>query len=348
MLNGSIDELAGSEELLNLSKTYSRLRYVFPKLGECQLHDRDNLKRWHITDTYRGYLDRTIAIPLYGQPPSFPDLPVRKSDAVMRAVFWLSNYIPLAVRQRNWRNINKIFIEVWNAYATSIGKISAPYLTRKDAYQAMLDSSGIDYNGTTQTGIEQALLNYIAIYKNLHQKLELPEVEVLKKPIVLRISFPPTFSERIMIVLPEKPLTLPAEIFLPNSIFCTPEILNLLVQYFNPFLYWALPDKVVDLGIIRPGRSVFLWACRYHSAMFRFLRLGFPSAYTKGILQRFETVSRAVSALNRDEIPQPFSIDSSLNASVNLSTYYLEKLPFLTPKMEAIWHYLDEAVVDPS
>jgi len=348
VLNGSIAKLAGSEELLNLSTTYGRLRYLFPRLGECQLHDTTNLQRWHVTDTYRGYLDRSTAIPLYGQLPDFPDLPVRKNDAVMRAIFWLSTYMPMAVRQRNKRNINKILIEVWNAYATSIEKVTVPYLTRKDAYSDMLESSGFDDNGTTKTEIEQDLRNYFAIYKDLHKKLELPEVGALTNPLVMKVSFPPTFSEKTMVLLTDNLNKFPVEIFFPNSIICTPEILNLLVQYSNPFLYWVLPENVIGLGILKPRRRVFLQACRYQGAMFRFLQPGFPSANTKGILQRFETVSHAVSALNRDEIPQPFSIDSSLNASVNLSTYYLEKLPSFYPKMEEIWHYLDEAVVDPS
>ena len=63
---------------------------------------------------------------LAGKQVSTPIADVRRDDAIRWVVFWCDRFFPLAVQQRNRRNLRKIAIEVWKSWAVAQGIVAEP------------------------------------------------------------------------------------------------------------------------------------------------------------------------------------------------------------------------------
>ena len=128
-----------NEQLLALARLYRRLKMAIPVVGECTVHDPESLRHSSRIDAYRASIDRRAALLLHGPPLEVPVAAVPERECARRLIFWVEKYLPAAIRQRNSRNLRKLALEMWNAWACASGLISEPFLTRREA--AMFDGS---------------------------------------------------------------------------------------------------------------------------------------------------------------------------------------------------------------
>jgi len=333
-------------ELWALSRKLWLLRIANPALGETEVHDPLGLERWKRADTYRGSLDRRSALFVYGKPAETPGLPVLQEHAVRRLAFWPHEYLTTALRQQNRRNLKKLALEMWNAYATATGMIREPFQTRRET-EAFWRRAG---EGATVDRLAsdpgRAYAFALESGERLHDEL-LPPLEKISRPIIFRATVPPLFVERTFVVLPRPDSPLPPEVFHPSSLVLTPELLDLYLHYVNPFLQWVLTRELSELGICPPSVASFARSCRYHVRGPGLRSPGFIDRRTAGPGRRLAVVRHAAWQIARGEIPGPMD-PGELRQMTNtdppsLREYYESVFPRLYRECEEIWGLLEGA-----
>ena len=134
--------------LFDLYERVRLLRKMNPRLGQIEVHDPEGFQSWFHIDSFRGSKERRCATLLCGEPVSMPEVPVRREDALRRFALWPHYFLPQAIVQRDSRNLRKIALEMWSAYATLTGLVSEPFLTRR-ATEALCRSRSEDSNPET-------------------------------------------------------------------------------------------------------------------------------------------------------------------------------------------------------
>jgi hypothetical protein len=250
-------------ELYSLYRRVRALQRMNPALTHVMVYDRRGIDRWMRTDTYLGSQERRSMFLLAGKPVSTPDIAVRREDAVRWVVFWCDRFFPLAVQQRNRRNLRKLAIEVWKSWAVAQGIVAEPYLTLQEAVlKARSHPIGSDLTDAVAdprhaTGFIMKLAGI------LHDSL-FPPLEKLQEPLVFRMLMPPRSRQRVLVILPHPDAALPAAAFEAQSLLATPEFLHLYLHYFNPFLDWTLPPELRKLGFSIPTPHEFVRACLFY------------------------------------------------------------------------------------
>jgi hypothetical protein len=311
-------------DLLALARRVRALRIAMPMLGHCEVHTRLELARWHATDPYRASIDRRHAILLRGEPVEIPDLPIRPEHAARRLAFWFDDYLPLALRRR--RILKKLAYELANACAVGTGLLERPLSTRREVREVL------------DVPVDDPLGTWLELGARLHQAL-LPPLRRLDRPLVWEIPFPPFRPRRTVVVVPEPGSALPDEAARPDALVCTPEVLDLLVQFVNSFVFPWLPDEVRRLGLQEPTEDAFVRSARYLGAGHRLRAPGLWSpldgrpALVAGFLRS------AVPALVRAETPPAFEARRERPRSYR--AFYLEDYPALAAELSAAWAELD-------
>ena len=139
------DDLPGAA-LDGLRRRYRLARVAFPRLGECQIFTEGELAELAVTDPYRASLDRRCAWVALGEAPAIPAEPIPAHEAARRLVFWLEEFVPTALRQRNERNLRKFALEMANALGVLEGRWPEPLTTRRETGQRVGDV-GVDLLG---------------------------------------------------------------------------------------------------------------------------------------------------------------------------------------------------------
>jgi len=333
---------ASGAALCSLANSYRALRLPFPMLGQAQVYDGLDLRTWWHTDPYRARIDGQAGIVLHGPPVTIPRLPIRPDQAAWRAIFWLDGYIPRAFRLGNGRNLRKLAIEMWNAYATASGLASEPFVRRCDALRAWSVQPGFP-DGAMRNGGRRRLLSVcFEVAAQLHRLL-LPPLQPPRHPLIWRVQLPPTWAETVLVVVPRPDAELPPEALRPNALLLTPEALHLYVEYVNPFAGWILPPSVRDSGIAHPSREAFARACRNYGASFRTRSPGFEDKAPLAAVGRAFTSRYTATALAAGQTPVPATIQQlgfERELTHSLSRYYWEIYTPLRRVIDETWEKL--------
>ena len=152
---------------------------------------------------------------------------------------------------------------------------------------------------------------------------------------------PPALRQRVLIVLAHEACDLPDEASDPGSLVCTPEALDLYVQYVNPFAFSHLPGPVRDLGVHAPSRIDFAECCRRYTDRMMLRAPGFMSMETAVPAQRASAARFGLDCLRAGEVPgkpiAPLAMERP-----SLSDYYRKTYPQLCAEMAAVWRGLEE------
>ena len=321
-----------NEQLLALARLYRRLKMAVPVIGECTVHDPESLRYSSRIDPYRASIDRRAALLLHGPPPGLPVAAVPARECARRLIFWVEKYLPAAIRQRNRRNLRKLALEMWNAWACACGLVSEPFITRRDAAGSMQAA------GTRLPADSLTLCFHIAAL--MHRRV-LPPIDHPHSTLVHRILLPPALRQRVLIVLAHEACDLPPEASDPGSLVCTPEALDLYVHYANPFAFSHLPGPVRDLGVQAPSRTDFAECCRRYTDRMMLRAPGFMNMETAAPAQRAFAARFGLDCLRAGEHPgKPVSPPAMHPPS--LSDYYRKIYPQLCAEMAAVWRDLAE------
>ena len=337
-------------ELLDLYKRVRWLRWLNPRLGHVEIHDQEGFESWFHTDTFRGSKERRCATLLCGEPVSMPEVPIRREDALRRFALWPYYFLSPAILQRNSRNLRKVALEMWSAYATATGLISEPFLTRRDTEAFCRTASESSIPGDLKQA-RDALTFLFRTAEQLHEKL-LPPLPRLQEPIIERIPIL-TFGRTLsFVVLPRADSPLPEGKLNPGMSFFTPELLDICVQFAAPNLYWSLTPALLATGIRQPSAAAFLQSAQYytHSVMLR--NPGFTVNSTVFPLELNAITRHITKQLAKGVIPgPPDETDAAVLSPPSIGEYYRNFYPRLMAEYRdtaAMLKPLEKSKIEPS
>lgn len=313
-------------EYYALYRRVSALRCLNPALTHLMIYDAYGLDRWTRTDTYLGSQERRSMFFLAGKPVSVPVVPVRKEDAVRWVAFWCDRFFPLAVQQRNRRNLRKMAIEIWKAWAVARDLAAEPYLTLREAVQKAESHSVGSALRSVLADPWRSTRFIMELAGALHDSL-FPPLRKLKEPHVIKMLLPPRSRHRVLVVLPRPETPLPQAAFEAQSLIATPELLHLHLHYLNPFLDWTLDPKIRELGFSAPAPIEFVRACLFFGQDNILKMPGFVrknDAWLPHAVLAFSKYSAPY--LRNGETPPPMSEKAILEAIGHVSSctdYYL-------------------------
>jgi len=320
------------EQLLLLARLYHWLKITIPIVGECTVHDPQGLRLWSRIDPYRASIDRRAGLLLHGPPLEVAVTSVPERECARRLIFWIEKFLPPVIRRRNKRNLRKIALEIWNAWACASGLVSEPLLTRREAAISMAAAG--------ESLPEDSLAQCFHIAAQMHRRLLLP-LDHPHTALVQSMLLPPALRRRVLVVLAHEACDLPTEAFDPDSLICTPEALDLYVQFVNPFAFARLPEPVRNLGIRTPGRIEFADCCRRYTDRMMLRAPGFTKMDTTEPAQRAAAARFGLECLRAGE----FRDEPDLTPTTpppSLSDYYRDIYPQLCADMAGVWRGLEE------
>ena len=340
-----LGEAADGEELAEMWRRLKQFRRLNPLINHVEVHDREGLLRWFATDTYRGSQERRSAWLVWGNHIDFPVLPVRREDAVRRFAVWGDGFFSTAVRERNRRNLRKTALEMWNAYATAVGRITEPFLLRREMAAHWAASGEAHLWRRIENEARQAPQAVFELAECLHEA-RLGRIAKLSQPLIARVLMPPRYRHRTIVFVPDAWWPLPAESFEPGSSVCTPEMFHLYLHYWNPFLYWVLPEQIRELGIKTPPVEAFIRACFFFGDNHTLRNPGFMhrDTWTPGAF--VELVRYVLPYLKEGRVPpQPEeqAVRAWINTKPEVDVYYRELFPKLYREYANQWAQLEEA-----
>jgi hypothetical protein len=311
-------------ELYSLYRRVCALRRINPALTHIMVYDRRGIDQWMRTDSYMGSQERRSMILLAGKPAPMPVIPVRREDAIRWVAFWSDRFFPLAIQQRNRRNLRKMTIEIWKAWAVAQGIVAESYLTLREAQQkARLHPIGSGLAGAAADP-RRAVEFVMKLAGMLHDEF-LPPIQKLRETIVIRMWMPPRSRGRVLVVLPHPEAALPAAAFEDQSLIATPELLHLYMHYFNPFLDWILPPELRRLGFMAPKPNQFVRACLYLGSDNTLRLPGFVRKDTWIPYTVFSFNQYCIPYLRNGEVPPPMpeaTLRPLMEYSPDCSQYY--------------------------
>jgi hypothetical protein len=341
-------ESADGPELASLYWRMCVLRKLNPALGHMMVFDPQGLDRWSRTDTVLSSLERRSVILLTGKDNPIPHVPTRREDAIRWVAYWNESFFPIAVRQRNGRNLRKISTEIWKAWAVARGITPEPYLTKRESeIGARTDPAGAGLLGKVHDP-EFAVKYVMTLAGILHDDL-FPKLRPLQNPIIIRMPLPPRSFQRVLVVLPQQATLLPSEAFDSQSFVATPELFHLYIHFVNPFMNWSIPEELKDMGFLSPEPREFVRACSFYGQD-NMLRLpGFvrPDTWTPGTTV---AVNRyCIPYLRNGEIPPPMpesAVRIELDHRPTVSEYYLRDFARLYRESVEHWEILQRLEKD--
>ncbi|HSW50054.1 MAG TPA: hypothetical protein VLH09_07765 [Bryobacteraceae bacterium] len=337
-------DAADGPELASLYGRLCWLRRFNPALSHVEVHDPAGIRRWLELDTYRSSQERRSAMLLRGKPVCFPDVAVRREDAVRRLCVWTEGFFSTAVRERNRRNLRKTALEIWCAFATAMGRIPQPCLTRPEIAARWAESEDAPLLDPLLRDPSTAPSVVFRLAKRLHGSL-LPPLRPVSQPLVAQLLMPPRYRQRILVVVPEENSSLPREAFQPGSCLCTPELLDLYLHYMNPFLVWSCPQQLTGLGVQPPSVAEFVRGCLFYGHNHTLRNPGFMYRHTWPPAVFIEVVRHALPYLHAGEIPPPLDprrVAGWIAGSPSPCEYYRSVFPHVYRESEEQWIQLQE------
>lgn len=331
-------------ELASLHQKVNVLRKLNPALGHMMVFDPQGVDRWSRTDTVLSSLERRSAILLSGKSIPIPYYPTRREDAIRWVAYWNESFFPIAVRQRNGRNLRKFCAEIWKAWAVARRITPEPYLTNKESeIGARSDPDGAGLLGRVHDPkfAVKYVMNLAGI---LHDEL-FPKLRTLQTPIIIRTPLPPRSFHRVLVILPQGISSLPDEVFDSQSFIATPELFHLYIHFVNPFMNWRIPEELKNIGFLTPELREFVRACHFYGQdnMLRlpgFVRRDTWTPGTTVAVNRY-----CIPYLRNGEIPPPMpesAVRIELDHRPKISAYYQQDFGRLYHESLEHWEILEQ------
>ena len=267
---------------LSLYRALSRAQFFNPALTHVDVYDPAGITSHAEIDTFWASVERRSTMLLGGRAIEIPLVPIQPDHALSKVLLWLEWFFAISLQQKNARNLRKISLECWNAYASAEGLIREPFLLRSEMEaEAARIEGGVVIKHLEEPSYATGFVFELA--DRLHRS-RLPGLRKLAKPLIFEAVTAPLCLRRKFVVLPRADSALPQEVFESGAFPCTPEILDLFVHIKNAFLYWIMPPELLELGMQPPRVAEFLNACRYYSHSRFLFHPGLRTAARRGSL----------------------------------------------------------------
>ncbi len=335
---------ADGPELASLYENVRRIRRFNPAIGHMAVQDPSGIRKAVEADTYLGSLDRRSSLLLYGKPVHFPEMAVRKEDALRRFAFWQDSFLSTAIRHGDARNLRKIASDMWNAYAVASGMLAIPFTTRSQAESHWSAHENSHSSEEVRSNPERSPFHGFRLAMRLHGEL-LPALKPMSDPMVFRARMAPRFRERLMVVVPGPDSPVPAEALERGSFLTTPELLHLYVHYVNPFCHWILPRELTELGLQPPTPEEFARACLFYGHSHTTRNPGFMHQDTTAPHTTVALLEHALAHLRIGEIPPPMppgEVDELHRRRTSVEDYFRRDFGGLYHRTEELWAQLQE------
>lgn len=309
--------------LAALFEMLRRARRLNPALGHLDVYDAAGLASYARMDTFWASIERRTMVLLRGRPVEPPIVPVHPDHALAKFLLWMEWFFSIAIRERNRRNLRKIALEAWNAYASADGVGGEPCLTRNEM-EAAATAAEPDLAARRLEEPSYAAEFVLALADRLHRS-RLPPLPRLERPMILDVMIPPLSLSRRLVILPRPDSPLPPEAFEPDSFPCTPEVLDLFLHFKNAFVHWIPGEELQDLGIRPPTIAEFLRSCLFYGHSRFLFTPGFAGSDASTQAARLAQIGHAVACAARGEFPPPFpvnEIESMMAAAPSVPDYY--------------------------
>lgn len=293
------------EYLASLCQAVNRARRFNPALSHIDVYEPSGLASHARMDTFWASVERRMLTLLRGKPVDIPFAEVRPDHALYKFLLWVEWFFAIAIQQRDRRNLRKIALECWNAYASAAALIPEPYLLRSDMEAAARRLEG---NLTAERlGEASAATSFVFdLAARLHRS-RLPALLTLREPLMFEAVTAPLCLRRLFVVLPRADSPLPPEALVKGAFPCTPEYLDLLAHTKNAFIYWILPPELLELGMAPPSVSGFLHSCRFYGHSRFLLYPGFSGPGRSTQTARLALIRHAAEWASRGESPPAIS-----------------------------------------
>jgi hypothetical protein len=228
-------------QLSQLLLRVQRLRWCNPLLCQLELFRSEEFTAFARRDSAWSQLEREAHLPLWGIPPTLPTGPVEPRHALARFLFWQETHFSTALNRRSRRDLRKLALECWNYFLVASQQSSRLQHTRAQMAASLEESQpGM---GARIDQPQAALTFVLKLAQELHRSLR-PPLSTLPRICQFRIALPPFGVERKLVILPRPDFPLPVACFEPGVWTVTPEVLDLVVQFRNGFLWSLLPSEI--------------------------------------------------------------------------------------------------------
>lgn len=228
-------------ELSQLLLRVQRLRWCNPLLCQLELFRGEELTAFARRDSAWCQQERQAHLPLWGAPPTLPVGPVEPRHALARFLFWQETHFSTAVNRRCRRDLRKLALECWNTFLVASQRSSQLRHTRAQMAASLEESQpGL---GARLDRPQVALTFVLELAHELHRSLRPPQ-PALSRVVQTRVALPPFGVERKLVILPGPDFPLLGACFEPGAWTVTPEVLDLVVQFRNGFLWNLLPSEL--------------------------------------------------------------------------------------------------------
>jgi hypothetical protein len=262
-------EPAAGTALNQLRRRFALARLAFPRLGECQVFAQEDLDELAVTDPYRTSLDRRTAVAVFGPPPSIPEAPVPVTEVARRFITWFDGFIPTARRTGNQRNLRKFAVELTNALGVLEGRWPLPLTSRRETVARTPLPTGDLFTVCCELAVRA------------HARLR-PPAPVLSTPLDLGAFVVAPLA--LAVHLP------------PHRTVMTPEVLDLLLQYQRPWLWYEHGEPLAAAGFDAPDTGAWLAAARRYAGGERVRGPGFLERRTGPAVARLKAAASVLGA----------------------------------------------------
>ena len=129
-----VDEKKAAEgaNIASLYRAVKRARFFNPALTDIDVYEPGGIAGHAQLDTLWASIERRTTMLLQGEPVQIPSVAVNPDHALSRFLLWVEWFFAISLQQRNSRNLRKISLESWNAYASAEGLIVEPCVLRSE------------------------------------------------------------------------------------------------------------------------------------------------------------------------------------------------------------------------
>jgi hypothetical protein len=299
-----VDEEKAAEgaNIAALYRAVKRARFFNPALTDIDVYEPGGIASHAQIDTLWASTERRTTMLLRGEPVQIPLVAVNPDHALSRFLLWVEWFFAISLQQRNSRNLWKISLECWNAYASAEGLIGEAYVLRSEMEA---HASRIEENLTTkQLGEPSYAARFVLELADRLHRSRLPALRKLDKPLIFEATMAPLCLRRLFVVVPRVDSPLPPQAFVNGAFIGTPELFDMFVHAKNAFLHWILPPELLVLGMQPPSVPEFLSSCRYYSHSRFLFHPGFANPNRQMQSARMALIEHAMDWASRCE-PAP-------------------------------------------
>jgi hypothetical protein len=287
--------------LASLLQAVNRARFFNPALTHIDVYEPAGIVSYAQIDTFWASTERPTTMLLRGAPIQIPLLAIDPDHALSKFLLWVEWFFAVSVQQKNRRNLRKLSLECWNAYASAQRLIQEPCLTR---HEMEAQAGRIEENLRIRQLEEPSYATRFVfeLADKLHRS-RLPALRKLDQPLIFEATTSPLCLRRRFVVVPRADSSLPPDAFVDGAMVCTPEILDLFVHVKNAFFYWILPSELLALGIQPPSVAEFVQSCRYYSHSRFLLHPGFSAPRPSVQSARLVLIQYAMDWISKCKLP---------------------------------------------